>query len=202
MARPSAGRCARSTGTTTPRSTTRSARVPWTAGKPVVLMRTRSRERASVHGRQPGLALQIAQRRAIGRGHSRVEARHENRLHRNPLRAGRVRPARLACSPATWAIRCWSRFALRSGSICQRRRGRAEHDRHCGRPGAFRQVVFTYSIANFPTLRCLEQIRNDVCYHGANVKMVAVGGGFTYRPAGLHAPWHGGPRRDASACRG
>ena len=28
------------------------------------------------------------------------------------------------------------------------------------------KIVFTYSIANFPTLRCLEQIRNDVCYHG------------------------------------
>ena len=27
------------------------------------------------------------------------------------------------------------------------------------------KIVFTYSIANFPTLRCLEQIRNDVCYH-------------------------------------
>ena len=45
-------------------------------------------------------------------------------------------------------------------------------------------VVFTYSIANFPTLRCLEQIRNDVCYHHANVKVVAVGGGFTYGPQG------------------
>jgi transketolase len=41
-------------------------------------------------------------------------------------------------------------------------------------------VVFTYSIGNFPTLRCLEQIRNDVCYHNANVKVVAVGGGLTY----------------------
>jgi transketolase len=45
-------------------------------------------------------------------------------------------------------------------------------------------VVFTYSIANFPTLRCLEQIRNDVCYHRANVKVVAVGGGFTYGAQG------------------
>ncbi|HUQ28995.1 MAG TPA: transketolase, partial [Usitatibacter sp.] len=27
------------------------------------------------------------------------------------------------------------------------------------------KTVFTYSIANFPTMRCLEQIRNDVCYH-------------------------------------
>ena len=25
--------------------------------------------------------------------------------------------------------------------------------------------VFAYSIANFATLRCFEQIRNDVCYH-------------------------------------
>src|SRR5579863_4513729 len=38
------------------------------------------------------------------------------------------------------------------------------------------KIVFTYSIANFPTLRPLEQIRNDVCYHNANVKIVAIGG--------------------------
>jgi transketolase len=42
------------------------------------------------------------------------------------------------------------------------------------------KVVFTYSIANFPTLRCLEHIRNDVCYPKANVKIVAIGGGFAY----------------------
>src|SRR5438067_11268835 len=35
------------------------------------------------------------------------------------------------------------------------------------------KVVFTYSIANFTTIRCLEQIRNDVCYHGLNVKVVS-----------------------------
>ena len=46
------------------------------------------------------------------------------------------------------------------------------------------KIVFTYSIANFPTLRCLEQIRNDVCYHCANVKVVAVGGGLAYGPQG------------------
>jgi transketolase len=45
-------------------------------------------------------------------------------------------------------------------------------------------VVFTYSIANFPTLRCLEQIRNDVCFHNADVKIVAVGGGFVYGSLG------------------
>ena len=38
-------------------------------------------------------------------------------------------------------------------------------------------TVFTYSIANFPTLRAMEQIRYDICYHNLNVKVVAVGGG-------------------------
>lgn len=47
------------------------------------------------------------------------------------------------------------------------------------------KVVFTYSIGNFPTLRCLEQIRNDACFHNANVKVVAVGGGLCYGPLGM-----------------
>jgi transketolase len=45
-------------------------------------------------------------------------------------------------------------------------------------------TVFIYSIGNFPTLRCMEQIRYDVCYHGLNVKIVAVGSGFSYGPLG------------------
>jgi len=47
------------------------------------------------------------------------------------------------------------------------------------------KVVFTYSIGNFGTLRCLEQIRNDACYHRANVKVVAVGGGLAYGNLGV-----------------
>ena len=47
------------------------------------------------------------------------------------------------------------------------------------------RIVFTYSIANFATLRCLEQIRNDAAYHDANVKVVAVGGGFSYGALGI-----------------
>ena len=47
------------------------------------------------------------------------------------------------------------------------------------------KVVFTYSIGNFPTLRCLEQIRNDACYHGANVNIVSTGAGFSYGPLGM-----------------
>jgi transketolase len=46
-------------------------------------------------------------------------------------------------------------------------------------------IVFTYSIGNFPTLRSLEMIRNDAAYHGANVKVVSVGGGFSYGPLGI-----------------
>ncbi len=46
-------------------------------------------------------------------------------------------------------------------------------------------IAITYSIANFPTLRCLEQIRNDVCYHHANVKIVIIGGGMAYGPLGI-----------------
>lgn len=46
-------------------------------------------------------------------------------------------------------------------------------------------IVFTYSIGNFPTLRCLEQIRNDAAYHDANVKIVSVGSGFSYGSLGM-----------------
>lgn len=46
-------------------------------------------------------------------------------------------------------------------------------------------IAVTYSIANFPTLRPLEQIRNDVCYHNANVKIVIIGGGMAYGPLGI-----------------
>ena len=40
--------------------------------------------------------------------------------------------------------------------------------------------VFTYSIANFPTFRCAEQIRNDIDYHNLSVTTVTVGGGLAY----------------------
>ena len=47
------------------------------------------------------------------------------------------------------------------------------------------RTVLTYSIGNFPTLRCIEQIRNDCAYHNANVKIVCVGGGFVYGSLGM-----------------
>ena len=40
--------------------------------------------------------------------------------------------------------------------------------------------VFIYSIANFPTFRCAEQIRNDIDYHNLPVTVVSVGGGLAY----------------------
>ena len=47
------------------------------------------------------------------------------------------------------------------------------------------RTVLTYSIGNFPTLRCIEQIRNDCAYHEANVKIVCVGGGLVYGSLGM-----------------
>tara|TARA_Y100000741_G_C18192659_1_gene534214 strand:+ start:12 stop:935 length:924 start_codon:yes stop_codon:yes gene_type:complete len=44
--------------------------------------------------------------------------------------------------------------------------------------------VYIYSINNFLVFRALEQIRNDICYHGLDVKIVTVGSGFAYGTAG------------------
>lgn len=44
--------------------------------------------------------------------------------------------------------------------------------------------VFTYSIANFPTFRALEQIRNDVVSHNLPVTVVSVGAGLAYGTLG------------------
>lgn len=46
---------------------------------------------------------------------------------------------------------------------------------------------FVYSIATFATLRCFEQIRDDVCYNDVAVTIVGVGGGFSY---GANGPTH------------
>lgn len=40
--------------------------------------------------------------------------------------------------------------------------------------------VFVYSIANFSTFRCAEQIRNDIDYHNLPVTVVSVGSGVSY----------------------
>ena len=47
------------------------------------------------------------------------------------------------------------------------------------------KCVFMYSIGNFSSLRCVEQIRNDIAYHNANVIIVALAAGFAYGPLGM-----------------
>ena len=47
------------------------------------------------------------------------------------------------------------------------------------------RIPFTYSIGNFPTLRCLEQIRNDICASALPVKIIGVGSGFSYGQLGI-----------------
>lgn len=44
--------------------------------------------------------------------------------------------------------------------------------------------VFVYSIAPFVTMRCFEQVKNDVCYQNVDVNLIGVGGGFIYGPYG------------------
>ena len=44
---------------------------------------------------------------------------------------------------------------------------------------------YIYSIAPFVTARCYEQLRNDIAYHNLDVKVVAVGGGFSYPNQGM-----------------
>jgi len=40
--------------------------------------------------------------------------------------------------------------------------------------------VFCYSIIPFLTMRCFEQIRNDICYHDLDVTLLGSGSGLTY----------------------
>lgn len=43
---------------------------------------------------------------------------------------------------------------------------------------------YVYSIVPFLTFRALEQIRADICYQNVNVKIIGVGGGFSYGSLG------------------
>ena len=40
--------------------------------------------------------------------------------------------------------------------------------------------VIAYSIIPFITMRCFEQIRNDICYHNADVMLLGAGAGLSY----------------------
>ncbi len=45
--------------------------------------------------------------------------------------------------------------------------------------------VYCYSMVPFLTMRALEQIRIDLCYHNLNTKLIGVGGGLTYGQEGV-----------------
>ena len=47
------------------------------------------------------------------------------------------------------------------------------------------KIPFTFTIAPFVTMRCLEQIRVDLCYQKLPVKIIGAGGGFVYGPQGV-----------------
>ena len=47
------------------------------------------------------------------------------------------------------------------------------------------KTVFTYSIASFATMRCYEQIRNDIAYHNLKIRIVGVSSGFSYSNSGF-----------------
>jgi len=47
------------------------------------------------------------------------------------------------------------------------------------------KIPVTYTFATFTSMRAFEFIRNDICYHNANVKMFSLGGGFAYGLAGF-----------------
>lgn len=46
-------------------------------------------------------------------------------------------------------------------------------------------IVYCYSIGNFPTLRCIEQVRNDIAYYNGSVRIVSVGAGYAYGTQGV-----------------
>ena len=44
---------------------------------------------------------------------------------------------------------------------------------------------YVYTMKNFILLRPLEQVRNDICYPKANVKLIGVGGSEAYKFLGM-----------------
>ncbi len=47
------------------------------------------------------------------------------------------------------------------------------------------KIVFAYSIATFASMRAFEQIRDDIAYHNVPVRIIGVGGGFSYGHMGV-----------------
>src|SRR5687767_10730457 len=122
-------------------------------------------ERRQLHGRETGVALQVADARTAGRRHSRDFARTMRTTFIETLSELADADERLWLLSADLGYSVVERFADRFpgrfvnvGVSEQNMIGIAAGLALSGK------TVFTYSIANFATFRCLEQIRNDVCY--------------------------------------
>src|SRR5262249_3095278 len=142
-------------------------------------------QRDQLHARLSRLALQIARRRATGAGPGGTGSWRMRTSFIETLCALAEQDQRiwvltgdLGYSVLEPFVRAFPDRYVNVGVAEQNMAGIAAGLARCGK------IPFTYSIANFPTLRCLEQIRNDICYHEGDVKIVAVGGGFTYGPQG------------------
>src|SRR3954469_9386749 len=145
----------------------------------------REGQRGQLHGTQTTLALSIAKQRGNGWSNVRVGSARLRTAFFDSLMKLAERDSRVFLVVGDLGFGVTEPFAkrfpkryLNAGVAEQNMTGIAAG------LALSSKIVFTYSIANFPILRCLEQIRNDVCYHRANVKVVAVGGGFAYGSLG------------------
>ena len=174
MAARFAGPCAKSMATITPQCEKALSEIPADSGQTDRGHRSHHQgQGGALHGRQTALALSVAGRRSVGRRLGRSgRCLREDRVHRNPVRAGGRRSAHLAGHGRSGLLSAGTLSRKISGPLYQRRRRRAEHDGSCRGTGPGGRIPFTYSIANFPTLRCLEQIRNDICHHQLPVRIV------------------------------
>ena len=186
---------ARSTATTWRPSSRPWPRVPHRAGKAHLRDRPhRQGQGRQLHGRQAPLALPHAARGRVPAGDRGNRGRAMRTAFIKTITEMAQRDPRVTLVVGDLGFGVVTDFAqrfpdqfLNAGVAEQNMTGVAAGMAMAGR------VVFTYSIGNFPTLRCLEQIRNDVCYHKANVVVTAVGGGFAYGGAGHEPSCHRGP---------
>src|SRR5437762_2576360 len=144
------------------------------------------RQRRLVHGAQRAVALPHRTRRRVRRRHAGVERSPVRDVFIERLSTLAEQDPRIMLITGDLGFGVLTKFEQRfprqyinAGVAEQNMTGLATGLALEGR------IVFTYSIGNFPTLRCLEQIRNDAAYHEANVNVVSVGGGFSYGALGV-----------------
>ena len=149
--------------------------------------RTRSRARACRSWRTTSTGTTVRPTTRTSRRRSPSSALvDEKRLHPRAHRSGRRRRPRIVFLTGDLGFKLFDDFAARyPGRFmnCRRRRGDDGRRRAPGSRSRERSRSSTRSPRS-STLRCYEQIRNDVCYHDADVTVVGVGGGYSYGPNG------------------